>query len=212
MPFRLAQKMDDTLRIVARGEDEPRVINYFEVAEHYRGLVQQLLVSGLVDRFLTYIARLLASIFTQRPATLRSGAQVRVDYIMDHSSIEDLLRSLADDEVNRLAYTGMKDLHSELERRLGFRLFLDKDALATASLAVELRNLIVHNDGVVNRVFLHRLPSYPATLGEQVVIDRSLDAPTFLAHAVHDIDSRAQQKFDLPLDTRPHPARMCHRV
>jgi hypothetical protein len=153
-----------------------------------RHLFLQMMFSRAVDNFLTYVSELLALVFRTRRETLRSSEMVRLDEVLRHDSMDELVISLADRRVNRLAYLGMRELVDDLDRAIE---------------VIEIRNLIAHNRAVVNRTFLGRLPGYVAEEGELVSldIDRLLSELSFLTKAAYDIDGRAVAKFVLPTVT-----------
>ena len=101
--------------------------------------------------------------------------------------------------------TPLRDYVSE---RLGFELFQDATRLRSAIQLVETRNLIVHNRGVVNRIFLDRVQDVEAselTLGATIELSVSRFAREVgtLVGSVFDIDARAIAKWGLP--TAPMP-------
>jgi hypothetical protein len=170
---------------------------------HFQLLLQMTLCRA-VDNYLTYISELMALIFQTRPETLRSSETVRLDMILQHETMDDLISSLAEKRVNELSYQGMRNLSAYLSKRLGFRLFDRNDDLEHAVRLIEFRNVIVHNRGIANRVFLSRLPGLDMRLGETIELDPDTmhNAIVFLAQSAFDIDTRAAIKFDLP---RPVP-------
>lgn len=202
----LARKMDDTLAHL--GLHPPEVIGYVDAIKRYSRLEAELLVSRTVDLFLTYTANLLADIFTTRPETLRSGAQVRLDYVLTHSSMEELTRNIADQQVNKLAFKGFRQLHEALQRQLGLTLIPDAAMYAEVALLIECRNLITHNHGLVNAMYKSRVSDSSEQLGSPVTIPK-WDYLTELAHAVLDIDARARAKFGLASSKSEPPPRMC---
>lgn len=163
-------------------------------------LIAEMLLTTIVDNFLAYISELMALVFRHRPETLRSSETVRLDFVLQHGAMEDLIAAIADKRVSDLSYRGMRDLADELAERLGFILYVDQDDLKRAIRLIEIRNLIVHNRGLVNRLFLSRIPDYPAALGKQIELDGPMvvGAIGFLAQSVTDIDTRASAKFALP--------------
>lgn len=172
----------------------------------FKQLLAQLVITRAVDAFLLYLADLLALIFRTRPETLRSSQQVRLETILQHSSMEDLIGYLADGQVQDLSYQGMRALTTWLEDRLGLKLFEGRESMDQAVRFIELRNLIVHNRGRVNRLFLTRVPDYPTPLNHiaSFSVTEIFDGCEFFARAVGDIDSRAILKFDLPAtSTKP---------
>jgi hypothetical protein len=169
-----------------------------EVAVNYKNLIREMWLCRAADSYLTYLSEELALVFRTRPETMKSPESVKLDVILGYSKMEDLISALAERRVHDLSYQGMQDLTDYLKERLGFDLFPVAQQLNDVRRIVETRNLIVHNRGVVNRVFLSRLPSYPAKPGEQIDLSRSLTDTLVLAQSVADIDPRAAAKFRLP--------------
>jgi hypothetical protein len=157
-------------------------------------------LSRSADNFLCYLSDLLGSVFLARPETLKSSETVRVEEILQHSTMNDLVRTLATRKVERLSYQGMKTLAEELETKMGFQLFGCEHDLARAVRIVESRNLLVHNRGIVNEIFLSRT-ELPYRIGQHLPLDhKSVGKDTdILASMVFDIDKRAAAKWSLPL-------------
>lgn len=163
-------------------------------------LFLQMMLGRSVDNFLTYVSELLAVIFGTRPEMLKSNETTRLDVILQYKRMDDLISALVEKRVTDLAYQGMRDLSKDLSRKIGFDLFEREEDLARAVRIIEVRNLIVHNRAIVNRLFLSRLPDFPASLGDRVDLDGRavLDDIEFLDSSVSDIDRRAVEKFGLP--------------
>jgi hypothetical protein len=176
-------------------ENSPHVV----ALRSHQQLLLQMVLSRMVDNYLVYIADLLALIFRTKPETLRSSEKVRLDTVLAHDNMEELISDLAERQVNRLSYQGMRDLSQYLSGSLKFDLFKSPQDLKRAAGIIELRNLIVHNRAVVNRHFLSRVPDSPTQVGEVVELD--LDSVfsdvQFLTGSASDLDARASDKFGL---------------
>ncbi len=160
LPLRLADKLDETLRLMlatfAKVEEEwtakdSGLIDYAEVARHYVPLSRGLVATRIVDNFLTCVSQTVAAIFVAKPETMRTTEQVSIEFVLSYRSMDDLVQALAEERVNRLAYKGMKELHADLEKRLGLTLFPEQGDLARAIEGIEIRNLIVHSGGVISK-------------------------------------------------------------
>lgn len=160
----------------------------------------EMLLCRVVDSYLTYISNMLSLIFRTKPETMKSQEQVTIEDILEHKTIDDLISYLAESRVNELSYRGMRELSSYLRKRIGFNLLAEDRLLEDVVQIIEVRNLIVHNRGIINRIFLSRVPSYAGALGDHVNIDLELFFyySDTLARAVHDMDVRAADKFSLP--------------
>lgn len=168
------------------------------IKRFFRIVMEMVIVRG-TDNFLTYVSELLALVFTSRPETLKSSETIKLEEILQHGTMDDLVKRLAERRVERLSYQGMKDLQKDLSERLGFDIFPSSESLTRAVRIIEVRNLIVHNRGVVNRTFLVRTEDSSLEVGSRIglVPEPLVDDLDFLAKAVLDIDERASVKFGL---------------
>jgi hypothetical protein len=163
-----------------------------------RFVMEMMLIRG-TDNFLSYLSELLALIFTSRPETLKSAETVKLEDILQHATMDDLVKRLAERRVERLSYQGMKDLQKDLTERLNFEIFPSCEPLSRAVRIIEIRNLLVHNRGVVNRTFLARTGDSSMPIGSLFELRPHplISDLDFLAHSVLDIDERASVKFGL---------------
>lgn len=168
--------------------------------QRFSQLVFEMLVTRAVDSYLTYISDLLSTVFRSRPEMLRSNEQVRIEFVLQHSTMNELTNALAERRVERLSYAGMKELAQNLREALGFKLFDSKDDLTRAVRIVEDRNLIVHNRAIVNRTYLRRVPDAATALGDRLTLDFDsvFGDVEFLADAAIRADARAAAKWALP--------------
>ena len=80
-------------------------------------------------------------------------------------------------------------------------LFRDETDLVKATLYVDMRNIITHNRGVVNRIFKQRQPAVPAELGTSIEFESDSKVGEilgFLVYCARELDVRAAAKFNLP--------------
>ena len=211
----LALRADEVVSIATKAlyetsNDEAEKTNLQEALERgpvatqalrsHRQLLLQMMLCRGVDNYLTYISAVMSLIFRLRPETLRSGEQVRLDVVLRHQTMDDLVSDLADRRVNQLSYLGMDDLSGELSDRLGFSLFEQSNDLQRAARIIEIRNLIVHNRAVVNRFFQSKVPDNSTDVGQPLTleVDPVFSDLEFLAISVSAADTRAVEKFNLP--------------
>jgi len=162
-------------------------------------LFNQMFLCRSVDNFLTYISELLTLIFRTRPETLRSRAQVRLDYILKFENMTDLISALVERRVNELSYQGMEQLTDDLRESIGLQLFTDDLLRSKAIRLIEIRNVIVHNRSIINLNFVRKIPDAAADLGKPLTLRGTevLDDLTDLAIVVFNIDRRSIEKFAL---------------
>jgi hypothetical protein len=221
----LALRADEVRRIAAEalaGGDRiaGREVEEYEIDENttavralqrHREVLLEMAYTRGVDNFLTYISELLALVYGERPETLHAKGEpkrggtaetVPLDTILEHSTMEDLIASLVERRVTDLSFKGLRALATYLSERLGFDLFEDEDDLRRAIRVVEIRNLIAHNRAVVNRVFLNRIEEtegFPLGRRVDLDVDRLFGDLSFLARSTFAIDTRAGEKWALPL-------------
>jgi hypothetical protein len=177
-----------------------------DVAANFFPILLELVFCRAVDYYLFYLAELLALIFRARPEALRSDEKVSVASILEHSTMEDLVDSITERKVLELTFKSIAVLSEDLDKKMGFKLFENDDELRNAVRLVENRNLFIHNRGVVNRLYLSRLPGCGLKLGDK--LETSTESHTadvaFLINIVGQTDHRASMKFGIPA-TEPMP-------
>lgn len=164
----------------------------------YESILAQMIFCRFAESYLTYLTDLLALMFQARPELLRSGETERLDFILQYSNMEDLIRALAEKRVDRVSFKGLPDLITYFENK-GLALFESPVEMSRANEITEIRNIIVHNHGIVSRIFKSRLPNYPAALDEPIKISmqEAGAAMGFTIKSVSNIDARAAEKFNL---------------
>jgi hypothetical protein len=72
--------------------------------------------------------------------------------------------------------------------------------LEKTALCVDIRNLITHNRGIVNRLFAQRNPQYGAVIGQPLALDEKATEHmvSALGYYARQLDLRATNKFNLP--------------
>ena len=186
---------------VAEAQREFDTVKLQESARAYDSLVLELILCRAVDGFLVYVAELMALVYTARPETMKSAETLRLDLILENETMEELIAVLVDKRINDLAYKGMRELSRYLSDKLGLQLFGSQKDLERAADIIEVRNLVVHNRGIINRTFLKKVTNSYGALGEQVRIEEVplFDDLWFLVASASLIDDAAVEKFGLPL-------------
>jgi len=168
----------------------------------YYQLLWQMWLCRAVDGFLVYVSELLALIFNTFPDAMKAHEKTErfnLEVVLKYDTKEDIIKAIAEDIVNTLSYKSMRDINKYLSERFNFALFTTDEHLDRAFLLNEIRNLIVHNRSVVNRIFLEKLPDSKFEEGE--VIDLKGESIfydiEFLGNCVADIDIRASDIFSL---------------
>ena len=152
-----------------------------------------------VNSFLTYLADLMTLIYEKYPKKLPSNKQTTYRFCVEHHMAGDLISALAEETVMELTHQSLDALAKYFKKNLDLVLFTKGAHLANAGLCVDIRNVITHNRGIVNRFFIQRNPRFADDLGKRLVLgeqDRREMLGT-LGYCARKIDLRAIKKFGL---------------
>ena len=134
-----------------------------EPASMRLGSFTQLRVEALqtngIDNFLAFLSESLQSCMLKKPEILKSNEQVTVDEILSFSTQEELVDFLVNRKINQLSYGGFSQLNSFFESRLGLSITPSSapELIDLLRFGIELRNVYVHNRGIINEIFLKRV-------------------------------------------------------
>ena len=152
-----------------------------------------------VNSFLTYLADLMTLIYEKYPKKLPSNKQTTYRFCIEHHMAGDLISALAEDTVMELTHRNLDALAKYFKKNLDLVLFTKDTHSANAALCVDIRNIITHNRGIVNRFFIQRNPRFADDFGKRVVLgeeDRREMLGT-LGYCARQLDVRAIEKFGL---------------
>jgi hypothetical protein len=98
-----------------------------------------------------------------------------------------------------LTHQSLGALARYFKKNLGLVLFTKGADLANAGLCVDIRNVITHNRGIVNRFFIQRNPQFADDLGKRVVLseEERREMLGTLGYCARQLDVRAIKKFRL---------------
>ncbi len=125
-------------------------------ADQYQRIVLEVLLCRAVESFQHYLSQILARVFVERPETLRTSEQVTVREVLECVDMADFVAQRTEKKVNELAYRGLAQLFEHLNKELGLSFDTSSDLFRTVRELIEVRNIVVHNGGRVNAVFLER--------------------------------------------------------
>jgi hypothetical protein len=162
-------------------------------------LLEEMLFCRGVNSFLTYIADLVTLIYGKYPKMLQSDKQMTYRFCIEHHIAGDLISAIAEKTVMELTHQSLDVLAKYFEKKLDLVLFTKKADLAKAALTVDIRNVITHNRGIVNRFFMQRNPRFADDLGKRVVLsdEERGEMLNTLGYCARQLDVRAIKKFGL---------------
>lgn len=166
---------------------------------NFRRLFLEILYCRGIDNFLTYISNLLQLIMRAKPDLLKSNEQIRVEEALSFDSIDSLTSHIIEKKVSELSYLGMRDLDKYLKDRIGLSPFRDENELNRAVDTILVRNLITHNRGIVNKIFISRASRIIAEIGTIIPLKNEtvFAELEFLKSSALNLDKSASDKFKL---------------
>ena len=152
-----------------------------------------------VNSYLTYLADLMTLIYEKYPKKLPSNKQTTYRFCIEHHLAGDLISALAEVTVMELTHQSLDALAKYFQKNLDLVLFSKDTHSANAGLCVDIRNIITHNRGIVNRFFIQRNPRFADDLGKRVVLgeDERREMLGTLGYCARQVDLRAIKKFGL---------------
>ncbi len=164
----------------------------------HQPLLLEMLYCRYIDTYLNYITGFLTTVFIHRPDTLRSNDTITVSEVLEYRNFDELIRYIADKRVHQLSYKGFFDLTKYVSEKLGFELISQKDDFNRLRVIIEIRNLITHNRGIVNEIFLSRTSEVTWKYGDKITLstDEVISVIALLTRLVRDIEIRGAKKFN----------------
>ncbi len=176
----------------------------FVTIDRFQDIYRELWVTRIVDALNHYLVKSLYRAYEKRPSALKAkkesvSNEKVIEVLESGGDIHDLVRQIAIQRVERLGYESLIGLTKYLQDQHGLDLDTNSAAFAGVKELIEVRNIIVHNNGVVNRTFLLRTGR-----ADLAVDSRFPLSSTHLSKSLDDVIQLAEQvdrefvaKFDL---------------
>lgn len=125
----------------------------------------------LITKFEEFIAEYFRVLFSMYPEKYLNNEKILYSDIQKHGvrQIQDAVLNKVIDETMRDKYTTW--FHKMEEHKMKFDSF--KEELSVLNEIYERRNIIVHNFGIVNEIYLRNVPNSKAKLGEKLYVKTS---------------------------------------
>jgi hypothetical protein len=133
------------------GAKDLRVLEYNYSSQ--RPLVNQIMLSRATESFDLYLTTILRDIFLSRPEMLKSEGTIDIATVIETGNYGDLIWQIVERKVRDLSYKPLSELRKFTASRTGIDLFPSPETFEVTVVASEVRNLIAHNDCVVNDLF-----------------------------------------------------------
>src|SRR5258706_3004518 len=127
--------------------------------EQYRRWWIEVWITRNVDSFQHYLSQILFRVYTERPDTLKTSEnKVEIREVLEAGSIEEFIKTCAEQKVSGLTYKGLPKLIEYLNRNLKINFDTTHPDFQAVCEVIEIRNIIVHSRGRISKIFLQRLP------------------------------------------------------
>lgn len=187
------QKLDPSK--LARSNPGPRTQELRASSQEF----VEMFLSRAVDSFQVYIVEILREVLHKQPKILSASKQeLTLGYVLQFDSIESLTKDWIEGKVAGLSYEGFGELEEWCKSR-GIPLLVPDGKHTKIVEAIAIRNLIVHNRGVVDERYKKATGDTRFDVGSQ----RALDVEDFigttelLAKVVKITDGAVLGKFGL---------------
>lgn len=125
---------------------------------------------NLIAIFDAFLADIFIAVLVSKPAMLKSGKQLSYETIISFPSGDDLIRHMASREIHDVGYKSISDQWAYYRDRFGVE--VDKSGVDINEI-IEMwaeRNLLIHNNGIVNDIYLQSVGLPRLKRGDRVEI------------------------------------------
>jgi hypothetical protein len=162
-------------------------------------LFLQMLICRLVDNYSSYLSDVIRETIPSKPEILKSGEQVKLDYILQFDTMPDFLTDLVERKVTNLSYGGFTEIEKWCFDKLGLQLVETEEERNNLIELIETRNLFVHNRGKIGNKYLKNVPNTTFILGKErlIYLDYLVDSITLVLGCGLKFDENISKKFNL---------------
>ena len=154
-----------TLAETARSEEEK--IKYesklskagftFKRLQKFAKLQSSNITLSVADNFLSYLSEIIQSVMLKCPDVLKSSDMIKVSEILQFNKYSDIKSYLVNKKINELSYGGISEIEKYVYARFGLNIFANDMEKYILAVLVESRNILSHNRGVINDMFIKRV-------------------------------------------------------
>lgn len=173
----------------------------------FDNFILQMIYGRVVNNFLNFMSDIATEVVISNPNLLKSNEQVRMDHVLKFSSMEDFIRDATEKKINSLAYEPFKTMLKYFGDRFGMQGVVSEADQQKINIMIEFRNIITHNRGAVNSVFMSKMsgifgeikPDFPVKEGERLIFRTKdvLSGGRFLNSIALNINRELSSKYPL---------------
>jgi hypothetical protein len=152
----------------------------------YPNLLTEMALIYQVALFDAYVPDMIKAVLLYRPEILKSkDRQLTYEEILNLHAKSRIVEDLVDREVDRFSRQSIREQIKWISRKLQVNYVSNE---GQENVMVELnarRNILVHNNGIVNQLYLNAVPNSTLVVGERIIVDGTYwsDCKRFLRNA-----------------------------
>jgi hypothetical protein len=145
--------------------------SWTQAGKHYPALLAEMAFIYLLAIFDAFMTDVFLAVLTARPEMMRSSKkQLAYETILAFSDTKDLTAYMAQRELNEIGYKELSDQLSYYKERFGIDVLGSGIALDDLQRIRMNRNLLVHNNGKVNAIYVKTVANSGYKLGDRILV------------------------------------------
>jgi len=199
--------------ILSQLENEAEVVEYSDDIERFESIIKRDMYRSLIEDgkkysemmcsygyiFLVsllefYISDIVKYIFSENTNILKSEKKLNYEEILSYNTIEGLYEYMIERECESLGYKSYEEIKKYFNGKFKID-FTNLKGENEVNSIFEIRNILVHNRGIVNEKFLSKIKDSKYKLGDKITLNQNdVDSAISMLRALtYYIDTRAME-------------------
>jgi len=170
---------------------------YISTEETISDVTCRMHLVAMVSAFEVFIQDIYYEILLENPKSLLNSADktVKLEDVLGFTKMEELIGHIARQEANKSTDGAAESYLKKLDKR--FKLGLSGNAARSIDKLVALRNIVIHNNAVIDQAFIKRTGISRKLTGYQITLDTALlqTVSSTIQSIVQEIELLATQKY-----------------
>ena len=162
--------------------------------EKAKVLIEQILFASAVDNFNCYLSEALVEVLNKDPRPL-SGKKFDAKEAFNFENIDDLRKRILEKFIADLGYQKIDVLVEFLEKNFGVKSLSNWLTKLRLNRLIQIRNIITHNRGIVNKTYLYKSSSKRDVETSKVWVQGITKPASYLLGLATKVDRELEQKF-----------------
>lgn len=160
-----------------KSSDEFEMIKLIMRSHFQSEFIVQMVYIYYFTLFDAYISDSLEIIFSNNPKSLKTNKKsLSIEELLNFTDINDLHSAIVEDELHTFGYLSFKEQIKYLNEKFNFQFTENIDFIRQR---IAIRNLLVHNKGLINGQFLKDFPKSEHEFGDKIILSPRFICTTF---------------------------------